>query len=249
MSRVAVVTGAAGYIGQGITRQLLKQGRRVALVDVDEEGLRAASNFFKDEQILSLRVDLRMREAPDQIGEGISARGWEPPTILVNNAGITARHEGGSHNVVKMALDEWESVFWINVTMPMLLAKKMVPHMVERNWGRVVNISSRAGRYNPNQAGPAYAASKAALLGLTRSIANDFAHNGVTCNSITPGIFKSKLTDSVAPEILQSIVAKTLVGRFGNPDELGSAVAYFTSDEASFVTGACLDVNGGHTMS
>lgn len=249
MSRIAVVTGAAGYIGQGITRQLLKQGRKVAMVDVDIEALAAAAQLFEGEEVLQVPVDLKLKDAPDRIVDAISAHGWALPTILVNNAGITARHDGGSHNVVKMALEEWDSVFWINLTMPMLLAKKMIPYMVAENWGRVVNISSRAGKYNPNQAGPAYATSKAALLGLTRSIANDFPLNGITCNSIAPGIFRSKLTDSVAPEIMESIVAKTPIGRAGNPDELGSAVAYFTSDEASFATGTCLDVNGGHTMS
>ncbi|GAA4340618.1 hypothetical protein GCM10023165_20740 [Variovorax defluvii] len=121
--------------------------------------------------------------------------------------------------------------------------------MVSQGWGRIVNISSRAGRYNPNQAGPAYAASKAAMLGLTRSIANDFPRSGITCNTIAPGIFKSLLTQQISSEVFDSIVAKTPMGRSGSADELGAAVAFFTSDDASFVTGACLDVNGGHTMS
>lgn len=244
-SRTAVVTGGAGFIGMGIARQLLRQGRRVVLVDVREPALKEAAGELDSEDVLPLLVDLREKNAPDLIDAAVRDHGWAPPTILVNNAGVSPRGD-----VTKVALEDWDLAFWINVTMPMLLSRKFVPNMVSQEWGRIVNISSRAGRYNPNQTGPAYAASKAALLGLTRSIANDFPRAGITCNSIAPGIFKSLLTQSLnSTEVFDSIVARTPIGRSGSADELGAAVAFFTSDEASFVTGACLDVNGGHTMS
>jgi 3-oxoacyl-[acyl-carrier protein] reductase len=247
--RTAVVTGGAGYLGLGIARQLLRQGRRVVLVDLREAALNEAASELANEDVLPLVVDLREKNSADLIASAVRHHGWAPPTILVNNAGVSPRRDGETSDVTKVSLEDWDLSFWINVTIPMLLSQKFVPDMVSQGWGRIVNISSRAGRYNPNQAGPAYAASKAAMLGLTRSIANDFPRSGITCNTIAPGIFRSLLTQQISTEVFDSIVAKTPMGRSGSADELGAAVAFFTSDDASFVTGACLDVNGGHTMS
>lgn len=248
--RTAIVTGAAGTIGQGAVVQLLRQGRRVVLADREADKLGAAARQCAEYgEVMEVVADLADESAPSVIAAAIAQRGWEPAGILVNNAGITIKHDGIAHGVIDVSVDEWELMFRINVTASMLMAKMVLPAMKERGWGRIVNIASRAGRYNPNQAGPAYTASKAAVLGLTRSIANDYSKHGITCNSIAPGFVVSAMTGLLTPQLLQALVDRTPVGRGGSADELGSAIAYLASEDAGFISGACLDVNGGQTMS
>lgn len=247
--RTAIVTGAAGTIGQGAVVQLLRQGRRVVLVDKDAGKLRAAARLCAEHgDVLELVADLGAESAPAAVADGIAQHGWEPAGILVNNAGITIKHEGMAHDVIDVSLQEWELTFRINVVASMLMAKMVLPAMKASGWGRIVNIASRAGRYNPNQAGPAYVTSKAAVLGLTRSIANDFSRHGITCNSIAPGFVVSAMTGLLSAQALQALVDRTPVGRGGSQDELGSAIAYLCSEDAGFISGACLDVNGGQSM-
>lgn len=247
--RTAIVTGAAGTIGQGAVGQLLRHGRRVVLVDKDQDKLAAAAARFAGQgEVHAVAADLAREDAPAAIAAAIDRKGWQPAAILVNNAAISIKHAGAAHDVIDVSMQEWELMFRINVTAPMLLAKMVLPLMRAQGWGRIVNISSRAGRYNPNQAGPAYAATKAAVLGLTRSIANDFSRHGVTCNAIAPGFVASGMTGQLTESFLKALVDRTPVGRGGTPEELGSAIAYLASEDAGFISGACLDVNGGQTM-
>ncbi|MBI5275117.1 MAG: SDR family oxidoreductase [Burkholderiales bacterium] len=247
--RVAVVTGAAGTIGQGVIENLLEHGRKVVLVDRDEPRLRAARDRFAGQgEMMSVAVDLLEETAPALVAASIEENGWQPATIVINNAAITVKHGGKSHDILQMTLDEWALVHRINVTAPMLMARQFLPAMVAGRWGRIVNISSRAGRYNPHQAGPSYTTTKAAVLGLTRSIANDFSKHGVTCNSVAPGLVMSDMTGQLTPQLLQALVDRTPAGRGGSPRELGAAIAFLASEDAGFITGTCLDVNGGQSM-
>jgi 3-oxoacyl-[acyl-carrier protein] reductase len=248
--RVAVVTGAAGTIGQGVVENLLEHGRKVVLVDRDEARLKKAKDRFAQQgEMLTIVVDLLEETAPAFVAKQIQENGWRPATIVINNAAITVKHAGKSHNILEMSLDEWSLVHRINVTAPMLMARQFLPFMVDEKWGRIVNISSRAGRYNPHQAGPSYATTKAAVLGLSRSIANDFSRHGVTCNSVAPGLVMSDMTGQLTPELLKALVDRTPAGRGGSPRELGAAIAFLASEDAGFITGTCLDVNGGQSMS
>ena len=248
--RVAIVTGAAGTIGQGVVENLLEHGRKVVLVDRDEARLdKAKGRFARQGEMMAVVVDLLEESAPALVAKSIEENGWQPATIVINNAAITLKHAGKSHNILEMSLDEWSLVHRINVTAPMLMARQCIPAMVAQKWGRIVNISSRAGRYNPHQAGPSYATTKAAVLGLTRSIANDFSRHGVTCNSVAPGLVMSDMTGQLTPELLKALVDRTPAGRGGTPRELGAAIAFLASEDAGFITGTCLDVNGGQSMS
>lgn len=246
--RTAVVTGAAGTIGLGSVIKLLEQDRRVVMVDKDAQRLEQIAAQFNQEQVLTIAADLADASTPKMISQAIATKGWQPTQILVNNAGISIKHDGKAHDALSMQAQEWEQIMEINVTAPLRLAQQFLPYMLEQKWGRIVNISSRAGRYNPNQAGPAYVTSKAAILGLTRSLANDFSKHGVTTNAIAPGFVESQMTGQLLPEQLTSLVQRTPVGRGGTGQELGSAVAYLASEDAGFITGTCLDVNGGQNM-
>lgn len=247
VARTAVVTGAAGTIGRGAVEKLLADGRRVAMVDLDEGKLKEAAKRFPADSVMTIAVDIASEGGAKRIDELIM-RQWDPATILVNNAGISPKHDGMAAGLLEVSMEEWQRVFHVNVTAQLLLARQFIPHMQQRKWGRIVNVSSRAGRSNVNNAGPAYVTSKAAVLGLTRSIACNFAADGITCNSVAPGVVASAMTGQLPPHLMQGIVDKTPVGRPGTALELGAVIAFLASEDAGFVTGACYDVNGGQTM-
>lgn len=246
-TRTAVVTGAAGTIGQGIVQQLLAGGRRVVLVDMDEDRLKWAAAQLPADTVMTVAADLTSPDGPAFINDRVLSQ-WEAPSILVNNAAISPKHQGMAAGLLEVSSEEWLRVMEVNVTACMRMARQFVPFMQQQKWGRIVNISSRAGRSNVNSAGPAYVTSKAAVLGLTRSIACDFAADGITCNSVAPGVVASAMTGQLPPHLLQRIIDKTPVGRPGSAAELGAAVAFLASEDAGFITGACLDVNGGQLM-
>ncbi|RYF41289.1 MAG: SDR family oxidoreductase, partial [Comamonadaceae bacterium] len=192
-------------------------------------------------------VDIASDGAMPEIGRRIAAR-WEAPSIVVNNAAISPKHGGKAAGVLDVTMDEWLRVYQVNVTAAMLLARQCIPHMRSLQWGRIINVSSRAARSHVNNAGPAYVTSKAALLGLTRSIACDFAADGITCNAVAPGVVASALTDQLPPAHFRLIVDRTPLGRPGHAQEIGSTIAFLASEDAGFITGACIDVNGGQSM-
>ncbi|KRB86976.1 SDR family NAD(P)-dependent oxidoreductase [Noviherbaspirillum sp. Root189] len=245
--RTALVTGAARGIGLATAINLLEAGHHVAMVDLDTEALESAAADLPADRVLPLAIDLRQPDAPQRLDTAIRAR-WDPVAILVNNAAVSPKHAGKAAGLAGISLEEWEFVMQVNVTAPMRLAQQFVPAMRERGWGRVINTSSRAGRTNPNQASSAYATSKAAILGLTRAIATEFAPYGVTANAVAPGLVETKLALAMSPDILAQIRAKTPAGRGGTPEEIAAVIAFLASEEAAFVTGACFDVNGGAFM-
>ncbi len=246
-NRVAVVTGAAGTIGRGVVEMLLEHGRRVVMVDLHEGPLREAAQAFSKDRVLTVSVDICADDGPQRIDDAARAA-WGAPTILVNNAGISPKHKGLAASIFDVTRDEWLRVLDVNVTAQMKLAARFIPAMREARWGRIVNVASRAGRSNVNNSGPAYVTSKAAVLGLTRSIACNFALDGITCNSVAPGFVDSAMSRQLPPHQFQLLVDRTPLGRGGTPRELGAAIAFLASEDAGFITGACLDVNGGQTM-
>ena len=246
--RIALVTGAARGIGLATARQLLATGHRVALVDRDREALHSRARDLPEENVLILAADLTEEDAPAHLAAAVRTRWSEPVSILVNNAAVSPKHAGKSAGLAEMTQLEWDFVMAVNVTVPMRLARQFVPAMAQQGWGRLINLCSRAGRTNPYQASVAYAASKAAILGLTRAIATEFGPSGVTANSVAPGLVQSQMTSAVSPEVMAQIRARTPVGRGGTPEEVASVIAYLASPGAAFVTGACFDANGGAFM-
>jgi 3-oxoacyl-[acyl-carrier protein] reductase len=245
--RIALVTGAARGIGLAVSAKLVEAGHCVAMVDVDRAGLEEAVQTLPSGQVLAIPADIGDPDAPARLQDLLLGH-WGTASILVNNAAISPKHAGRSATLGGMSDDEWDLVMRINVTAPMRLARQFVPAMRDGGWGRVVNMSSRAGRTNPHQASAAYATSKAAILGLTRAIATEFSPFGVTANAIAPGLVATKLIAAVSPEIQASIQARTPAGRAASPEEIGAVVAFLASPGAAFITGTCLDVNGGAFM-
>jgi 3-oxoacyl-[acyl-carrier protein] reductase len=241
--RIAVVTGAASGIGLAIATRFVHAGMRVVLVDRSDAvtqvardlGASAASAWVADldvtEQVLGT-----VEHVKTVLGHC---------DVLVNNAGVHPKVNGRIVSLEDTTLEAWETVFRINLTAPFLLCQKFLPSMRERRWGRVINIASRTARTWSDRAGSHYTASKAGLIGLTRKIGGDYASFGITANCVAPGQIETPLARTSTPEVLAKAAATTPAGRLGTSDEVASTVAYLASDDAAFITGAVIDVNGG----
>ncbi len=240
--RVAVVTGAAQGIGFGITRRLLSAGARVAMVDVNKNALDEAVSGLEggDDKLAAIVADLTNEEE----ARGVPFRAVEHfggIDILVNNAGIRIISAFADH-----PLTAWRQTLEVNLTAPFVLSQAVVPHMLARGKGKIVNITSMASELGfKNRA--AYNVSKAGLTMLTKSIALELGAQGIRCNAVAPGVIETPLNRSyfTDPEFTQVIVDSTPTGGWGVPADIASAVAFLASDEADFINGATLLVDGG----
>ncbi|GAA4332994.1 SDR family oxidoreductase [Pigmentiphaga soli] len=246
--RVAWVTGAASGIGLASARWLAEAGHAVVLLDRSEAVRDAAASLAAGgAKALAVVVDLADLAGLPGVAAGTAAQ-FGHCDILVNNAGVHPKRNGMVPALEDIDADEWEAVFRVNVTAPFLLCRHAVGPMKARGWGRIVNVASRAGRAWSDRAGTHYSASKAALIGMTRKIAGDFAAHGITANCVAPGQIETPLARTSRPEVLERAARATPVQRLGTTDEIAAAVAYLASDAAGFVTGTVLDVNGGIFM-
>jgi 3-oxoacyl-[acyl-carrier protein] reductase len=247
--RIAVVTGAASGLGWAIARQLASDGFAVALVDRGE-GVRGRADELAGagRSASAFVADLSDRGAVAGVAEAIlQAHGR--CDVLVNNAGTHVKTaQGQRFRFDEITLREWDLSIALHMTAPMLLSQAFLPGMQERRWGRIVNIASRAGRTYILQSSAFYSATKAGTIGLTRAIAGEYAAYGITCNSVAPGRIRTPLTDISADDVKQFSVREIPVGRVGEPEEVGAAVSFLASDQAAFITGTVLDVNGGGFM-
>jgi len=247
--RLAIVTGAAGGIGYGIAQELGRAGFEVALVDVQQKLLDTAVEMLRREGVrasgacIDLASDEAIARLPALLGES-----FERTAVLVNNAGISPKHEGKKLDTVDIPLAEWEQVLKVNITAPFRLAQLVLPVMVRRKWGRIINISSNGGRSPGGVAAIHYVTTKAGMLGFTRSLAKDYARHGVTANAIAPGRIETPMTAGSAPDVRARMVEAIPVGRIGQPRDIGALAAFLASEDAGFITGATLDVNGGALM-
>jgi 3-oxoacyl-[acyl-carrier protein] reductase len=238
--KCALVTGASGGIGAAIARVLHAAGASVALSGTRVEPLEALAAELGGRAHV-LPCNLSDAEAVNALPKAaIAAMG--SLDILVNNAGITK-----DQVFMRMSDDEWQSVLDINLTATMRLCRGAIRPMMKARWGRIINIGSIVGTTgNPGQVN--YAASKAGVIGLTKSIAAEVASRGVTANAVAPGFIATAMTDKLTEGQKAGINAKIPAGRMGTPDEIAAAVLYLASPEAGYVTGSTLHVNGGMTM-
>ncbi|MET4576224.1 3-oxoacyl-[acyl-carrier protein] reductase [Ottowia thiooxydans] len=245
----AIVTGAARGMGLEIARKLGSLGHHVVIVDALKDELNAASEALQSEGLsvqaihLDLADDTQIAALPQRIGDR-----FERVAILVNNAGISPSRNGKKVPAPEIELSEWEHVLKVNLTAPFRMMQVCLPPMRERKWGRIVNISSRAGRSPGGAAGSAYVTSKSGLLGLTRAFAKELGPEGITVNAVAPGRIETPMGASSPPDVLAQVLQNIPVGRFGEPSEVAAMVAYLASPEAGFVTGATFDINGGILM-
>jgi 3-oxoacyl-[acyl-carrier protein] reductase len=171
---------------------------------------------------------------------------WVGATSWVNNAGAHPKHDDGSKfTITEMSLEQWEEVFAGNLTAPFLLSAWAFKLMKAHGWGRIINISSRAGRMYSDMAGAHYTAAKTALIGFTRVLAGESAPFNITANCVAPGAVKTGMWSEHSDAFQAELAKLAPMGRYGRPDEIASAVAYLASEAASFITGAVIDANGG----
>jgi len=236
----ALVTGATGGIGGAIAKTLHTQGATVAISGTNTEKLETLSNEL-GERVFVLPCDLRDRPAVVALAES-AEKVLGQVDILVNNAGIT--HD---NLFMRMKDDEWDDVIAVNLTSIFTLTRGILRGMMRRRAGRIVNIASISGVLgNPGQGN--YAASKAGLVGMTKSLAREVAARGITANCISPGFISTPMTDALTAKQVEAIAAAIPAQSFGNPEDIAAAVIFFASDEASYVTGETMHVNGGVIM-
>ena len=238
--KAALVTGASGGIGAAIARALHAQGASVVLSGTRADRLEALRTEL-GERAFACSADLRDPKAPDTLAEQAEAVAG-PLGIVVNNAGFTR-----DRLALRMEEDDWASVLEVDLTAPFRLIRATLRGMLRRRAGRIINIASIVGvTGNPGQAN--YAAAKAGLIGMSKSLAQEVASRGVTVNVVAPGFVVTAMTDSLGPQVKERALQAIPLGRFGNPADIAGAVAYLASDEAGWVTGATLHVNGGMAM-
>ncbi|MCA8879142.1 MAG: 3-oxoacyl-[acyl-carrier-protein] reductase [Rhodobacteraceae bacterium] len=238
--KTALVTGASGGIGAEIARALHAAGATVAISGTRLEPLEALAADLGD-RVHVLPCDLSDPESVEALPKrAVEAMGGVD--ILVNNAGITR-----DNLFMRMSDDEWASVIAVNLTSAMRLCRAVLRGMMKKRWGRIINISSVVGTTgNPGQGN--YAASKAGLVGMTKSLAYEVASRGITANAIAPGFITTAMTAKLTDDQKTAILSQVPAGRMGEAAEIAAAVLYLASPEAGYTTGTVLHVNGGLAM-
>jgi 3-oxoacyl-[acyl-carrier protein] reductase len=238
--KTVLITGASGGIGGEIARTLHRAGATVALSGTRVSSLQALSAELGD-RVHVLPCDLsdedEVTALPKQANEAMGS-----VDILINNAGVTR-----DNLLMRMSDEEWASVLAINLTSTMRLCKGVLRGMMKARWGRIVNISSIVGAIgNPGQAN--YAASKAGLVAMSKSLAYEVATRGITVNCLAPGFIATAMTEKLTDEQKNGILTQIPTGRMGKATEIGAAALYLSSEEAAYTTGTTLHINGGMAM-
>jgi len=241
--KVAVVTGAARGIGQAIAKRLAQEGADVVICDLQVEWLAETESIVQGfgRKALKLAVDVGDSNAVNTcIGEVVKVFG--KVDIMVNNAGITK-----DTLLVRMSDDDWDAVLRVNLKGTFLFTRAVAKHMMKQRSGAIVNIASISGIIGT--AGQAnYAASKAGVIALTKSTANELAGRGVRANAIAPGFISSKMTDALSEDVRNQYLSRIPLGRFGTVEDIANAVVFLASEQSSYLTGQTLNVNGGMVM-
>jgi 3-oxoacyl-[acyl-carrier protein] reductase len=238
--KTALVTGASGGIGEAVARALHAQSATVVLHGTRAEKLEALQKDL-GARAFALAVDLSDRDAVAGLVDAASALAG-PISILVNNAGIT--RDG---LLMRMKDDDWDSVLEVNMTASMSLCRAAMRGMMKARTGRIISISSVVG-VTGNAGQTNYAASKAGMIGFSKSLAAEVASRGLTVNVVAPGFIETPMTDVLDESQKSALLTRVPAGRLGHADEIAATVAFLASDEAAYITGATLHVNGGMAM-
>ncbi len=242
-NRTAFITGASRGIGRACAMALSDAGARVAVAARSLDQLEELAGQLRAQGREAFAVAMDMSSA-DSVKEalGKTAKDFGPVAILVNNAGITK-----DGLAMRMKKEDWDSVIATNLTGAFLAIQQVLPGMMRERWGRIINISSVVGESgNPGQAN--YVASKAGLIGLTKAIAQEMGSRNITVNAVAPGYVETDMTQGLAQELKDKMLEHIPLKRIGRPEDVAAAVRFLASDEASYITGHVLDVNGGLYM-
>ncbi|MFH1613164.1 MAG: 3-oxoacyl-[acyl-carrier-protein] reductase [bacterium] len=241
--KVALITGASQGIGRNIALFLAENGANIIGLDVDEKGLEKLSIEIKEkgQDVLVLKVDVSNLIEVEQAKNEILKK-FSNINILVNNAGITR-----DNLLIRMSQEEWQKVIDINLTGPFNLTKIIGKEMIKQKSGVIINISSVIGIMgNLGQAN--YAASKAGLIGLTKTTAKEFSRRGIRVNAIAPGFIETKMTDKLSMEAKENLFNQIPLQRLGQPQDIANLVLFLSSDDSSYITGQVIQVDGGLVM-
>jgi 3-oxoacyl-[acyl-carrier protein] reductase len=243
IGKVAWVTGASRGIGKAIARTLAEAGAHTVGTARDLVKLQAAMSEIAagESKTVALAMDVARADEVNRVAEEI-LRTFGRIDILVNNAGITR-----DNLLVRMREEEWDEVIQTNLTGSYYCTRAVIRTMMKQRSGRVINISSVVGAMgNAGQAN--YAASKAALVGFTKSVAREYANRGITVNAVAPGFIETDMTDGMSKESQSALIAQIPMGRFGSPNDVANVVRFLVTDEAAYLTGQVIHVNGGMWM-
>lgn len=242
--KTAVVTGSGRGLGKEIALKLASRGANIVLNDiVSSDSVDATAEEFKAAgyNVVVTKGDVRNAEDVKAM-VNTAVKTFGSLDILVNNAGITK-----DKPMAMMSEEDWDIVININLKGAFLCTKAAGKIMIKQRSGKIVNIASVAGRYgNPGQAN--YSASKAGLIGLTKTTAKELAPRGITCNAVAPGLIQSKMTDILSEELRANYLKNIPLGRFGTPEDVANVVAFLASDDSNYVTGQVIDIDGGLVM-
>jgi len=242
--RVAIVTGGARGIGRAICFALARRGAKVAVTDIDYSGAERTAEEIRDDdgRALAIQVDVTDRPSVKRaVQEVLEQLGRLD--ILVNNAGICPLR-----SFEEISDEEWDRVLSINLKGAFICSQEAIEPMCEQGWGRIINISSVAGKMGGVKVGAHYAASKGGLVALTFCLARQYAASGITANVIAPATIETDLIRDWSAQAKRDLVAHIPLGRLGQPKDVAAAVVFLASEEAGFITGEVLDVNGGFLM-
>ena len=243
--KIAIVTGAAQGIGKGIAKELAAQGAKVVLWDLKEDLVRAAAADLKEGGATAMAIAADVSEGPavEKVFAQVESE-FGPIDVLVNNAGITR-----TAMLLKMTDEQWHDVIRVNLTALFYTTRAAARLMKERGHGAIVNVSSGAGQKGTiGQVN--YASAKAGVIGMTKATALELARYNIRCNCVAPGVIETEMTTTILtdPKLAPGYLAGIPLGRVGKPYDIATAIAFLASDEASFMTGQVLGVNGGAIM-
>lgn len=240
-AKTIIITGAAGGIGHGLSKHMTSLGWEVGMID-KKENVHDLAKAIGSPSVMSAVCDIRDSQQVDATIEKIETQ-LGAIDALVNNAGIVANIAP----IAKMNDDRWANELAVNLSAAFYFIRRLAPKMAERGWGRIINVSSAAARSGlPAQIG--YATTKSALWGVTSTTAAEFGAKGVTCNSILPGIIATPTVLSMPSHIQEGAKKSNVVGRFGEIEEIAHLVAFLCSEQAGFITGAEIDIDGGYRL-
>jgi 3-oxoacyl-[acyl-carrier protein] reductase len=243
LDKVVLITGGARGIGKECAILFAKEGAKVNIIDVNESDLRNCEKeirdmgFYCDSHLLDITDFDAVNEEVKKIYEKFNRI-----DVLVNNAGITR-----DNFLTKMTLEDWNKVISVNLTGTFNMTKAVIPYMYEKESGVIINVSSVVAIYG-NIGQSNYIASKAGVIGLTKGWAKEFGKKGIRVNCIAPGFIKTPMTEKVPDKVIEMMVSKTPLGRMGEAIEVAKAICFLASHDASFITGAIINVDGGLTI-
>ncbi len=241
--KTAIITGGAKGIGKATARKFIEAGASVACWDIDEIAGKEATVELKSNgaNLRFYKVNTADLAAVNATAESVK-KDFGSIDILINNAGITR-----DASMKKMSSQQWQQVLDVNLTGVFNCTKAVYPYMAEKGFGRILNAASVVAHYG-NFGQTNYVAAKAGVIGMTKVWAREFGRKGITVNAVAPGFIRTEMVETIPPEYMNTLLAKTPVGRMGEVEDIASAYLFLASDEASFITGTTLNVDGGLVM-